>query len=196
MRSRRSSVGVAALGGRLYAVGGYDGAARQCLQSVERYDPAADAWEPVADMSVRRSGAGVGVVGGALYAVGGHDGPAVRRSAERWRPQTGWQPVPPMAHARRNAGVVALDDKLYVVGGDDGAANLASVEVRTFYKKNIFTYSCNFCISLELRLRELVSTAAILIFRQELSEYYYVGTELVLCSRIGSWHLSLNVASH
>ena len=39
MSSRRSSVGVAVLNGRLYAVGGYDGVARQCLNSVEKYDP-------------------------------------------------------------------------------------------------------------------------------------------------------------
>lgn len=129
MSTRRSSVGVAVLDGKLYAVGGYDGASRQCLHTVERYDPAADAWEPAADMGARRSGAGVGVAGGALYAVGGHDGPAVRRSVERYRPSEGWAPAAPMAHARRNAGVAAHHGKLYVVGGDDGAANLATVEV-------------------------------------------------------------------
>ncbi len=32
-------MGVAVLNGRLYAVGGYDGVARQCLNSVEKYDP-------------------------------------------------------------------------------------------------------------------------------------------------------------
>ncbi|XP_028156357.1 kelch-like protein 3 isoform X2 [Ostrinia furnacalis] len=130
MSTRRSSVGVAVLDGRLYAVGGYDGASRQCLQTVERYDPARDAWEPCPEMSARRSGAGVGAVGGALYAVGGHDGPAVRRSVERYRPDAGgWAPAPPMHTARRNAAVVAHKGKLYVVGGDDGAANLDSVEV-------------------------------------------------------------------
>lgn len=128
MSTRRSSVGVGVLGGKLYAVGGYDGASRQCLHTVERYDPAADAWEPVEEMGARRSGCGVGVVDGALYAVGGHDGPAVRRSVERWA-GAGWQAAPPMRTARRNAAVAAHAGRLYVVGGDDGAANLSSVEV-------------------------------------------------------------------
>ena len=44
--------------GKLYAVGGYDGASRQCLSTVERYDPASNQWSFVADMSTRRSGAG------------------------------------------------------------------------------------------------------------------------------------------
>ena len=44
--------------GLLYAVGGYDGASRHCLSSVECYNPDTDAWSPVAEMSCRRSGAG------------------------------------------------------------------------------------------------------------------------------------------
>lgn len=44
--------------GKLYAVGGYDGASRQCLSTVEAYDPVTNEWSYVADMSTRRSGAG------------------------------------------------------------------------------------------------------------------------------------------
>ena len=58
MQTRRSSVGVAVLGEYLYAVGGYDGASRHCLSSVERYDPTKNEWMPVTEMSTRRSGAG------------------------------------------------------------------------------------------------------------------------------------------
>lgn len=63
MSVRRSSVGVGVLKGHLYAVGGYDGASRQCLSSVERYDPVKNEWQIVTDMTVKRSGAGVGVLG-------------------------------------------------------------------------------------------------------------------------------------
>ena len=61
MSSRRSSVGVGVLGGLLYAVGGYDGASRHCLSSVECYNPITKEWSLMCDMSTRRSGAGVGV---------------------------------------------------------------------------------------------------------------------------------------
>ena len=54
----------------LYAVGGYDGASRHCLCTVEAYRAETDTWFAVADMSCRRSGAGVGVLDGLLYAVG------------------------------------------------------------------------------------------------------------------------------
>lgn len=45
--------------GKLYAVGGYDGAACQCLSTVEQYNPETNEWTYVADMSTRRSGAGI-----------------------------------------------------------------------------------------------------------------------------------------
>ena len=63
MGVRRSSVGIGVLKGYLYAVGGYDGASRQCLSSVERYDPVKNEWQFVTDMSVKRSGPGVSVLG-------------------------------------------------------------------------------------------------------------------------------------
>ncbi|XP_064600633.1 kelch-like protein 2 [Liolophura sinensis] len=129
MSTRRSSVGVGVVGGLLYAVGGYDGASRQCLSSVECYNPVTDMWTPVAEMTCRRSGAGVGVIDGLLYAVGGHDGPLVRKSVELYNPETNcWSQVAEMHLCRRNAGVLSNGGLLYVVGGDDGSSNLGSFE--------------------------------------------------------------------
>lgn len=45
--------------GILYAVGGYDGATRQCLSTVEAYNPKNNTWSYIAEMGTRRSGAGV-----------------------------------------------------------------------------------------------------------------------------------------
>lgn len=44
--------------GILYAVGGYDGATRQCLSTVEAYNPNTNEWTYIAEMGTRRSGAG------------------------------------------------------------------------------------------------------------------------------------------
>ncbi|XP_028932662.1 kelch-like protein 2 isoform X1 [Ornithorhynchus anatinus] len=115
--------------GLLYAVGGYDGASRQCLSTVECYNSGTNEWTYIAEMSTRRSGAGVGVLNNLLYAVGGHDGPLVRKSVEVYDPAgNSWRQVADMNMCRRNAGVCAVNGLLYVVGGDDGSCNLASVE--------------------------------------------------------------------
>jgi hypothetical protein len=51
----RSSCGVAALGGRLFAVGGNAGD-QQLHAAVEAYDPAAGKWMPCSPLSCGRSG--------------------------------------------------------------------------------------------------------------------------------------------
>ena len=77
----RKQVGVAALGGFLYAIGGCDHSTR--FNSVERYDPVKDEWIDVCGMSIPRSGCGVGVLDGFIYAVGGYDGTSYLSSVER-----------------------------------------------------------------------------------------------------------------
>lgn len=107
---------------------GYCGLSRQCLNSVERYDPSADTWHCVAEMRLRRSGAGVGVLNNILYAVGGHDGPSIRKSVEAYNEETNtWRSVSDMNFCRRNAGVVAHSGMLFVIGGDDGKTQFYSM---------------------------------------------------------------------
>lgn len=130
MTTRRSSVGVAVMNGMLYAVGGYDGVARQCLSSVEVYNPETDEWNQIESMIQRRSGAAVAVIDNLLYAIGGHDGPDIRKSVECYDHRTGkWQRIPDMFTCRRNAAATVVYSLLYVVGGDDGVSNLATIEV-------------------------------------------------------------------
>ena len=54
MTTARSTVGVAVLNGRLYAVGGRDGSA--CLNSVESYDHHTNKWTVNCPMLKRRGG--------------------------------------------------------------------------------------------------------------------------------------------
>ena len=74
--------------------------------SVERHDPATNALEAVAPLTLARFGAGVAVLEGKLYAVGGRieDDGEVDRSAntvERFDPASNaWEEVAPMATAR------------------------------------------------------------------------------------------------
>lgn len=99
------------------------GLSRQCLATVEKYEPRCNAWMPVADMTMRRSkslfglpyhfmipalllgGPGVAALDGKLFTLGGHDGPNVKKSAEVFDPeQECWRPIADMTLCRRNAG--------------------------------------------------------------------------------------------
>ena len=100
------------------------------------YEPEANCWKFVAEMSARRSGAAVGILNGFLYAVGGHDGPIVRQSVERYNPASdSWTTVADMNNCRRNAGIVTHNGSLYIIGGDDGSQNLTSMEVEPLPNK-------------------------------------------------------------
>ena len=111
MATARRFHAVAVLDGKLYAVGGVGLAVGfiALLTSVERYDPALDAWEAVAPMAEPRVGFGVAVLDGKLYAVGGRgnadDG--LLSSVERYDPAlNAWETVAPMGTAR--IGSIAL----------------------------------------------------------------------------------------
>ena len=103
MATARQEHAVAVLDGKLYAVGGCAGNGH--LSSVERYDPAANAWEAVAPMAETRYKLAVAVLDGRLYAVGGLDvGYNALRSVERYGLGTNaWEAVAPMVTARRDS---------------------------------------------------------------------------------------------
>ncbi|XP_070252244.1 kelch-like protein 20 isoform X3 [Myotis yumanensis] len=123
----RTSVGVAVLGGFLYAVGGQDGVS--CLNIVERYDPKENKWTRVASMSTRRLGVAVAVLGGFLYAVGGSDGTSPLNTVERYSPQENrWHTIAPMGTRRKHLGCAVYQDMIYAVGGRDDTTELSSAE--------------------------------------------------------------------
>uniref|UniRef100_A0A8C4YUZ5 BTB domain-containing protein n=1 Tax=Gadus morhua TaxID=8049 RepID=A0A8C4YUZ5_GADMO len=127
MSTRRARVGVAAIGNRLYAVGGYDGTSD--LATVESYDPVTNTWQPEVSMGTRRSCLGVAVLHGLLYAAGGYDGASCLNSAERYDPLTStWTSIPAMSTRRRYVRVATLDGSLYAVGGYDSSSHLSTVE--------------------------------------------------------------------
>jgi non-specific serine/threonine protein kinase len=120
----RHHVGAAALGGRLYMVGGRDEANRS-VATFERYDPATDSWESLPEAPLGVSSAGLVAIAGKLVLVGGEeeqnweDGEGwVTPSAWAFDPKANrWQRLPDMAFARRGSGVAATESRVYAVGG-------------------------------------------------------------------------------
>jgi N-acetylneuraminic acid mutarotase len=138
MRSKRAALGVAVLDGKLYAAGGINDMYIGVypvedddlhMTSVERYDPATNAWEAIAPMSTKRSHHGAAALGGKLYVAGGFNDVAQLSSAEQYDPATNtWTAVPAMSTERDGNRMAVLDGKLYAVGGQSGGHPLRSVE--------------------------------------------------------------------
>jgi N-acetylneuraminic acid mutarotase len=124
-----AEVGVTALDGKLYVVGGTEvkGQAAPKWDSTLNmmYDPARDTWEQRAPLPQGLSHVGVAALGGKLYAIGGftnivHMGP--QDLAFVYDPKMDrWTALPKLSSPRGSVAVAALDGKLHIFGGRDSS---------------------------------------------------------------------------
>jgi len=110
--------------GKLYSFGGVSNAAFV-------YDPALDAWSPVASMNFQHGGtAAVGVINDKIYVAGGNGGGMQQRELEVYDPVANtWTNRAPMSVPRNHTGGGVINGKLYVVGGRDSIDAPTALEV-------------------------------------------------------------------
>eukprot|EP00927_Polykrikos_kofoidii_P032245 TRINITY_DN27531_c0_g1_i1.p1 TRINITY_DN27531_c0_g1~~TRINITY_DN27531_c0_g1_i1.p1 ORF type:complete len:474 (-),score=67.09 TRINITY_DN27531_c0_g1_i1:137-1558(-) len=142
MPTGRGGLALCAAGGRIYAVGGSDGA--NALDTVEYYDCFYHCWKSGPSLRTSRRGVALASVEGSwghcVYAFGGSDGIAALSSVERLvvvgesSPRAtavglsgssvysdcSWETVPPMPTPRRAAAAAVLGGRAFVVGGAGG----------------------------------------------------------------------------
>jgi N-acetylneuraminic acid mutarotase len=147
MSVARDAPGLAALNGKIYAVGGVDGSG-SVLKSGAVYDPATDSWSAIADMAQSCEEVSLAALNDKIFAVGGYNGHSSLKSGETYDPATdSWVATADMSVERSALGLAALDGKvdedmgkLFAVGGSSGGSlPLASAEVFT----PTAAYSCN-----------------------------------------------------
>ncbi len=130
MPTAREELGVAAINGTLYAVGGlitFDFAG--FLATVEAYDAGSNTWTARASMSTPRVDLGVAPINGTLYAVGGFNNlNGELATVEAYDPGSNtWTARASMSTPRNGLGVAAINGTLYAVGGNSNGY-LATVE--------------------------------------------------------------------
>lgn len=118
-------VGVAALDGNIYVVGGTEeqGEAQPIYNSTQnlRYDPAQDVWEKRAPLPQGLTHVGVAALDGKLYAIGGfanvvHLDP--QPVAFVYDPETDtWSKLADISSMRGSVAAAAVDGKLHIFGG-------------------------------------------------------------------------------
>jgi DNA-binding CsgD family transcriptional regulator len=123
----RQGLATVAYEGRVYAIGGES--ADGVSGTVERYDPEADAWMPLADKPTAVADVAAALIGGEIYVPGGRTlsgSPAA--TVEAYNPETEtWEARGPLPVALSAYALASLEGKLYLFGGWDGSAYLDSV---------------------------------------------------------------------
>ncbi len=137
MPTARNHFVVAAVNGKIYAIGGRLASAFVSLGSdtdvVEEYDPATDLWGvPRARMSAPRASMVGAVHGERIYIVGGEiqssQVSSTFRTLEAYEPATNqWLVLPPAPLGRQPIAGDVIGDTLYVVSGDNGDRPLIGV---------------------------------------------------------------------
>ena len=120
---KRTEVAAAALGGKIYVVGGFVRSISFISSVVEAYDPAADSWQARAPLPAGRHHAGIGVVKDRLYVIGGFEQSLLNiwsptSSVYEYDPQRNeWKTRKPMPTPRGALAVAVLGGRLHAVGG-------------------------------------------------------------------------------
>ncbi len=128
--------GFAAVGGKLYIIGGFGENTSSPTGSVRIYDPSARSWRDGATMPTPRGALAVAVLDGKIHAIGGnapngadlapHEHGATQgdnsvATHEVYDPATNaWTRLPPMPTPRNHLGAAAVGGALHVVGGRVG----------------------------------------------------------------------------
>jgi N-acetylneuraminic acid mutarotase len=117
--------------GKLYVVGGLDGASFTASGMTLVYDPALDAWSPLASMpaGTERGASGVAVLDGRIVVAGGLRGVSVA-DASIFDPQANtWSALQPLAVARDHLAAATVGGRVYAVTGRAGGVLKPATEV-------------------------------------------------------------------
>lgn len=129
-------VGIGAIGGRLYVIGGYSQSGLSVWKPVTTayaYDPATDIWAELAPMPTARGALSVTEHDGKLYAIGGYDGKTNSPAVEVYDPvRNVWTAGASLPTPRDHLATATVSGKVYAIGGrlnGDYGRNLAVTEM-------------------------------------------------------------------
>ncbi|MCG2726473.1 MAG: fibronectin type III domain-containing protein, partial [Elusimicrobia bacterium] len=121
MPTGRYDLAASAAGGKIYAIGGYNGTRKQN----EEYDPAANTWTTKANMPTARYQLASAAVGGKIYVIGGYNGSTRVNTNEEYDPSANvWDTKANMPTARNYLAAAAVGGKVYAIGGKYGSTKL------------------------------------------------------------------------
>ncbi len=127
----RQEIGVTAVEGRVYAIGGI-GADQQGSNVVEIFDVRTGQWRLGPPLPMALHHPNVAAVGSKIYVAGGFSGSSFTPTAQTFELDIDtevWTPRPNLRAARAAGAAVAYAGRLYVFGGDAGGPSVTDASV-------------------------------------------------------------------
>ena len=126
----RDDFGIATVDGRIWVLGGTNGARASRLDTTEVYDPVANAWAYGPKLTTARSSFRAVALDKTIYLFGGASPQAAAvDTAEALDTVTGrWRTLPALPTPRSGHAVVALDGLIYALGGSGNGKELGAVD--------------------------------------------------------------------
>jgi hypothetical protein len=119
-------VGLAALAGKIYSIGGFIGNVhKQAQTDAFIYDPGANKWSSLPSLPSPRGSVATVALKGKIHAIGGRNPQdEVQATHEIYDPEKqSWTAAAPLPVARDHASAVVVDGKIHVIGGRTGDYN-------------------------------------------------------------------------
>jgi N-acetylneuraminic acid mutarotase len=114
----REHLAAAALGGRVYAIGGRRAGYDTNLPTVQAFDPRRGRWSRLPDLPDPRGGTGAAAIGGRIVSVGGESPTGTNRTVWALRPGArAWTALPDLPTPRHGLGVVAFRGRVWALAG-------------------------------------------------------------------------------
>jgi N-acetylneuraminic acid mutarotase len=116
-------VGLAALNGKIYAIGGFVADIHKEAQAdAFVYDPATDQWSTLPSLPAPRASVGAVALNGKIHAIGGRDPKdQLQTTHEVYDPAKGaWTSAAPLPIARDHLSAIVANGRIHVIGGRTG----------------------------------------------------------------------------
>src|SRR5256885_1581829 len=120
----------AAIGHRIYVIGGFKTTTNVPTSDVLIYDTDAHSWSNAAPLPAPRGGHAAVVLDGRIHVIGGGNSQTTLADHSEYDPATNrWTERAPLSRSRGSPAAVAFDGKLYSIGGRSGPGDFGDVEI-------------------------------------------------------------------
>lgn len=120
----------AAVGGKIFLIGGFETDTNVPTDRVHVLDPASDTWSAAASLPTPRGGHAAVVLAGRIHVLGGGNSRATIADHSVFDPASeSWSELAPLPRPEGSPAAVALDGKIYALGGRSGPGDFGDVDI-------------------------------------------------------------------